>query len=71
MMEYLGVAATTTLGGAPVNRFWCVCCKVESQYVESGYLSYPTTSTTPTTSTKYWKSATSTTTTFSYSFDED
>ena len=40
MMGYIGPSSVGTTG-APMSRYWCNCCKVESQYVDAAYISYP------------------------------
>jgi len=57
-----------------LGTYFCPLCQIYSQFYEGGYLHLPKTATIPTytsTSTKYWKSAPSTTVSFSYSLDED
>jgi len=56
MMEYLGIASTSTLS-SPICRYWCECCRVESQFVDTNYLTYPSTSTSVSTSSTFWKSS--------------
>jgi hypothetical protein len=80
MMEYLGLGSPTA-SGAPVCRYWCSCCKTESQYVDSAYITYPTTAAPSITSssTMFWKSPWTTaavssgapTVTYTYEPDED
>jgi len=79
MMEYLGLASSSTISGEAVCRYWCDCCKIESQYVDSSslYLKYPSWTAVPTysTSTTFWKSPGFATAsggvTFTYEPDED